>query len=57
MTRYLPKGKMHLLIYAKESLIKFSASSGGYEEPIKSEEIEPLLVKDIVVLAKKKAAN
>ena len=53
VTRHLVNGKMHLAIYVKPSLIRFS-SSAITEQEVKASEIEPLLVRDITIRAKKK---
>ena len=53
VSRNLPNGKINILIYPKPSLIKFTSSASCLEQWINAEEIEPLLVKDIVIRAKK----
>jgi hypothetical protein len=54
VSRYLRNGKISIVIYSKTSLVKFSTSSTNMEEVINAEEIEPLIIKDVTIRAKKK---
>lgn len=55
VSRQYSAGKINLVIYPKPSLIQFSSYSSTLESRVRSEEIEPLLLKDITIRAKKKS--
>ena len=48
-------GKISIVVYPKPSLIQFSNSSSSLEERVKAEDIEPIIIKDITIRAKKKS--
>lgn len=54
VSRNLPHGKVSFIIYPKPSVLKFSNSSSSLEEHINAEDIEPLIIKGIVIKAKKR---
>jgi hypothetical protein len=54
VSRNYAEGKINFVIYSKPSLIQFSSSSSGVEKTVDSNLIEPLLIKDISIRAKKK---
>lgn len=54
VSRSYPEGKISFVIYSKPSLVQFSSSSSGVERIAESDQIEPLLIKDVVIRAKKK---
>lgn len=54
VSRAYPQGKINFVVYSKPSLIQFSSSSSGVEKLVESDLIEPLLVKDVTIRAKKK---
>lgn len=54
VSRNYSEGKINFIIYSKPSLVKFSSSSSGVERIVDSNLIEPLLIKDISIRAKKK---
>jgi hypothetical protein len=54
VSRSYPEGKINFVIYSKPSLVQFSSSSSGVEKTVESSLIEPLLIKDISIRAKKK---
>lgn len=54
VSRSYPEGKVNFIIYCKSSMVKFSTSSSMVEEVVDSELIEPLLISDIQIKAKKK---
>jgi hypothetical protein len=47
-------GKISIVVYPKPSLVRFSNSSSSLEEIVKAEEIEPVVIRDITIRAKKK---
>jgi hypothetical protein len=53
VSRNYPEGKMHFVIYSKPSTIQFSSNSMTVEKIVESSEIEPLILSDIVIRAKK----
>lgn len=55
VSRQFQNGKIDVVIYPKPSLIKFSTSASNVEQVVRAEDVEPLLVKDITIRAKKKA--
>ncbi len=54
VSRMFDGGKINIVVYPKPSLIQFSNSSSSMEERVKAEEIEPLVIRDISIRAKKK---
>jgi hypothetical protein len=54
VSRSYPDGKINFVIYSKPSLVQFSNSSSGVERIVESNLIEPLLLKDVTIRAKKK---
>jgi len=54
VSRSYPEGKINFVLYSKPSLIQFSSSSSGVEQVVDSNLIEPLLIRDISIRAKKK---
>lgn len=54
VSRQFQNGKIGVVIYPKPSLIKFATSASDVEQVINAEEVEPLLVKDVTIRAKKK---
>jgi hypothetical protein len=55
VSRQFENGKIDVVIYPKPSLIQFSTSASTVEQVVKADEVEPLLVKDITIRAKKKS--
>lgn len=47
-------GKINFVIYPKSSLLKFTSNSIALEKIVNSDSIEPLLIQDISIKAKKK---
>ena len=54
VSRTYAGGKLNFVVYAKPSMLKFTSNSSGLEKIIDSGLIEPLVIKDISVKAKKK---
>lgn len=54
VSRHHPEGKINIVVYTKPSMIKFSNNASSVERIVSSEEIEPLLIKDITIKSKKK---
>lgn len=54
VSRMFDGGKISIVVYPKPSLIQFSNSSSSLEERVKAEDIEPIIIKDITIRAKKK---
>lgn len=57
MSRHFNGGLVNLIIYPKKSIINFTGEVSKYEKEIDSDFIEPLVIKDIVIKAKKKCRN
>ena len=54
VSRQFENGKVDIIIYPKPSLIQFSTSADMLEQRVNADEIEPLLIKDVTIRAKKK---
>jgi len=54
VSRTYAGGKLNFVVYSKPSMLKFSSNSSSLEKIIDSGLIEPLVIKDISVKAKKK---
>lgn len=54
VSRQFENGKIDIIIYPKPSLIKFSTEAGMVEQRVNADEIEPLIIKDVTIRAKKK---
>jgi len=54
VSRMFDGGNISIVVYPKPSLIQFSNSSSSLEERVKAEDIEPIIIKDITIRAKKK---
>jgi hypothetical protein len=54
VSRSFPNGKVDFIVYPRQSLIQFSTSATSLEEHINAVDIEPLIIKDITIRAKKK---
>jgi hypothetical protein len=46
-------GKVNFVIYSKPSMLKFSTNASSLESVVNSSLIEPLLIKNVVIKAKK----
>lgn len=57
VSRHFNGGLVTLVIYPKKSLINFTGDVTKYEKVIDSDFIEPLVIKDVVIKAKKKCRN
>lgn len=53
VSRSHPNGKVHFVVYPKPSTLRFSSSSNVVEKVVESNEIEPLLISDVTIKAKK----
>jgi hypothetical protein len=54
VSRSYPDGKLSFVVYAKPSVLKFTSNNSSLEKEIDSSLIEPLLLKDVVIKAKRK---
>lgn len=54
VSRSYPEGKINFVIYSKASMIKFSSNASVMEKIVESSLIEPLLISDVSIKAKKK---
>jgi hypothetical protein len=54
VSRHYPDSKVNFIVYAKPSVLKFSSNNSLVEKEVDSNLIEPLLLKDIYIKAKKK---
>lgn len=54
MSRHFNAGVVNIVVYAKKSLLNFTGQETKYEKLIDSDLIEPLILKDITIKAKKK---
>lgn len=55
VTRHFKGGRINLVIYAKPSVLTFTGDASGKEEVVQYCEIEPLVLGERVVKAKKKS--
>ena len=53
VSRIHPQGKVNLVIYTKPSTILY-AGGNNLETPVNSEEVQPLIIPDLTIKAKKK---
>jgi hypothetical protein len=53
VSRHYPEGKIYFVIYAKPSMVRFSNNTSTVEKIVESNLIEPLLISDVVIKAKK----
>jgi len=54
VSRVYPEGKLNFVVYSKPSMLKFTSNASSLEQVVDSSLIEPLLIKDISIKAKKK---
>lgn len=54
VSRNYADGKLNFVIYSKPSMLKFSSNASSVEKIVESLSIEPLLISDISIKAKKK---
>lgn len=54
VSRSYETGKLNFLIYAKSSVLRFSSNNSLLEREVESSLIQPLLLQDICIKAKKK---
>lgn len=54
VSRSYPEGKLNFVVYSKPSMLKFSSNASVVEKIVDSNLIEPMLIKDISIKAKKK---
>ena len=57
VSRHFHGGLVNLVIYPKKSLLKFTGEVAKYEKEIDCEFIEPMVIRDVVIKAKKKSRN
>jgi hypothetical protein len=57
VSRAYPEGKVNMVIYPKPSLVQFSSMSSSVEERVNALDIEPLLISDVIIRAKKKSTD
>lgn len=55
VSRHFSGGVVSIIIYPKKSLLNFTGEVAKYEKIIDPELIEPLVIRDVVIKAKKKA--
>jgi hypothetical protein len=53
ISRHFPEGKLSFVIYAKPSLLQFSSNVSSVEKIVESSQIEPFLITDVQIKAKK----
>ncbi len=54
VSRFYPNGKLNIVVYPKESALTYCQGSNSLEEVVHFQEIEPLMIKDLTIKAKKK---
>ena len=54
VSRGFAEGKINFVVYSKASMLKFSSNASAVEKIVDSNLIEPLLISDISIKAKKK---
>jgi hypothetical protein len=57
VSRHFNGGVVNIIIYPKKSLVNFTGEATKYEKIIDSDLIEPVLIRDIIIKAKKKSKN
>lgn len=55
VSRRFSAGVVNIIIYPKKSLVNFTGEVAKYEKIIDPELIEPLIIRDVVIKAKKKS--
>jgi len=55
VSRIYKGGKVNFVIYPGLSLLKYSGNTSILESKVNFDEIEPLIIKDLTIRAKKKA--
>lgn len=53
VSRHYSSGKLHFVVYCKPSMLKFSSNSNVVEKLVDCEDVEPLLIPDLTIKAKK----
>ena len=54
VSRSYTEGKINFVVYCKASMLKFSSNASAVEKVVDSDLIEPLLISDVSIKAKKK---
>jgi hypothetical protein len=54
VSRHYPEGRLNFVVYAKPSVLQFRSNDSSLEQEVDSSLIEPLLLKDICIKAKRK---
>lgn len=54
VSRNYQEGKLNFVVYAKPSVLKFSSNNSSLEREVVSSLIEPMVIRDISIKAKKK---
>lgn len=57
VSRHFGGGVVNIVIYPKKSLVNFTGEVTKYEKLIDSDLIEPLIIRDVLIKAKKKSKN
>jgi len=54
ISRTFPNGRLNLIVYAKPSMLIYDGLTTEFEEHVDEGMIEPLVIEDVVIKAKKK---
>lgn len=54
ISRTFPNGRVNIVIYAKPSMLIYDGLTSEYEEHVDQYCVEPLVIEDVVIKAKKK---
>ena len=54
ISRTFPNGRVNIVIYAKPSILIYDGLTSDYEEHVHAETIEPLVIQEVIIKAKKK---
>lgn len=54
ISRTFPNGRVNIVVYAKPSILIYDGLTSEYEEHAEEESIEPLVIQNVIIKAKKK---
>ncbi len=54
VSRFYPDGKLNIVVYPKQSALTYCQGSNAFEQVVHFRDIEPLIIQDLTIKAKKK---
>ena len=54
ISRTFPNGRVNIVVYAKPSMLVYDGLTSEYEQHIDEERVEPLVIQEVIIKAKKK---